>query len=399
MTSRGICFISKYPPIEGGVSSRTYWLLRGLGKRGHRIHLVTNAWEVEDEYREVFDGEDLDSYQPENVAVHNTNPFYDPMYIPYSPPYTEKIASGAIEALREHDLDLIDSWYLIPYGVSGYLAKTVCKKPFVLRHAGSDLGRLLISPYLSTMLTEVIKSADRIVTYPGNREVFLGMGVSESRLFLDTSVSVDTSVFNPSAAPFDLEEATGRSLEGVPVVTFIGKVTAVKGVFELTEALRRVREDFLLLLVCGGRELQTLKTDVENRRLTEKTHFLDFRAPWQMPGILKASTCVVIPEREFPIPSHSPILPREAMATGRCTVLSQELFEKRRYRDAEDGVHTRVVDPKDIEAFSSALEDIITEPDDAEAMGQEARRLAERYEDFDGYLDSTERLYEEIISS
>ena len=57
-----VCFFSKYPPIEGGISSRTYWLSRALGKRGMEIHIITNALEVEEEYRETFDFEKLEEY-------------------------------------------------------------------------------------------------------------------------------------------------------------------------------------------------------------------------------------------------------------------------------------------------------------------------------------------------
>jgi hypothetical protein len=43
-----ICFIGKYPPIQGGVSAQTYWAVRGLAERGHEVCVVTNADEVED---------------------------------------------------------------------------------------------------------------------------------------------------------------------------------------------------------------------------------------------------------------------------------------------------------------------------------------------------------------
>ena len=68
-----ICMISKYPPIEGGVSSKTYWTAKALGERGHEVHIVTNALEVEEEYREGIDINDP-NYTPKNVHVHNPAP-------------------------------------------------------------------------------------------------------------------------------------------------------------------------------------------------------------------------------------------------------------------------------------------------------------------------------------
>lgn len=50
-----ICIVGKYPPIEGGVSARVYWLAKALGERGHKIHIISNALEIESEYKEIFD--------------------------------------------------------------------------------------------------------------------------------------------------------------------------------------------------------------------------------------------------------------------------------------------------------------------------------------------------------
>ncbi len=41
-----ICIIGKFPPIQGGVSMRTYWSAHGLAARGHEVHVVTNAKEA-----------------------------------------------------------------------------------------------------------------------------------------------------------------------------------------------------------------------------------------------------------------------------------------------------------------------------------------------------------------
>ena len=79
-----ICLISKYPPIEGGESSKAYWLAKGLGERKHEIHIITNAWEVEPKYRENLEIDDLEQIHPKNVFIHNTDPFIDPFFIPYT---------------------------------------------------------------------------------------------------------------------------------------------------------------------------------------------------------------------------------------------------------------------------------------------------------------------------
>ena len=34
-----ICIIGKFPPIQGGVAVRTYWLAHDLATRGHGVEL------------------------------------------------------------------------------------------------------------------------------------------------------------------------------------------------------------------------------------------------------------------------------------------------------------------------------------------------------------------------
>lgn len=393
-----VCLISKYPPIEGGESSKAYWLAKGLGERGHRIHIITNALEVEDIFRENLASSDLNLYKPNGVTVHNTDPFEDLPYIPFAKAYTEKLASLAIDTIRSNDLEIIDSWYILPYGISGYLVKQITQKPQILRHAGSDITRLFKSSNLNTLFREILLSADRLVTYPEMEKNFVNMGVSEGRIFLNTKVSVDTNAFNPSVKPFILDGMADKAIdENIPIITYIGKVGVTKGVFDLTNALSKIKRDFLILWVCGGKGLNELKEDVKKKKLLSKSIFLGFVPPWRIPSIMKLSTCIVMPEREFPIQIHTPILQREAMCTGKCTVVSEELFGKRRYRELENGVHTIVVNPKDVHQFSKEMERIIQNPEIADDIGEEAFKVARQYEDFEGYIDSMERLYEETL--
>ena len=51
MTDLKLCIIGKYPPIQGGVSCQMYWLARCFAETGNQVHFVTNANEVELDYR------------------------------------------------------------------------------------------------------------------------------------------------------------------------------------------------------------------------------------------------------------------------------------------------------------------------------------------------------------
>jgi hypothetical protein len=69
-----ILIVGKYPPIQGGVSSHTYWLARGLGELGHDVSVVTNADRVEEMYRipiNMNDHHTLHEYQPKGVRIES----------------------------------------------------------------------------------------------------------------------------------------------------------------------------------------------------------------------------------------------------------------------------------------------------------------------------------------
>jgi len=394
-----ICLISKYPPIEGGVSSRVYWLAKALGERGHEVHIVTNAPEVEEEYKERFKTNEQ-QYEPENVHVHTTNPDNNPWHIPFSKAYAERIANLAIEVIEKNNIQLIDSYYILPYVISGFIAKNITGRPQILRHAGSDMGKLFTSSSYNTLFKTIFQRVDKIMTIPPLKEMFLSLGIPESKIVFDEKVSVDTKAFNPEVAPFPLSDYIEKQLPECPVITFIGKINyywETKGLYELLEAVNGIKEDFLFLFVANGRGLKGFQNLIEEKKLSKKSIFLDFVPPWEIPSIIKLSTCVVVPEREFPIQYHTPILPREVMAVGKCLILSKELYNKQCYGNLSNGESAFIIDPKNIKQLRAVIEQVIRHPEDATRIGQNAYKISKQIENFDEYINQTTDQYTSLI--
>ena len=157
----------------------------------------------------------------------------------------------------------------------------------------------------------------------------------------------------------------------LPVIAFIGKVPyfwETQGLEELTEACRRLKEDYLLLFVANGSKLDTLKEVVKSKGLRHRTLFLPFTPPWDIPSIMKRSTCVVLPRRESTNVGTSAVL-REAMAIGRCLILSTELYEHAYKEYLCPGESVLVVNPKNIGQFRRTLELVIRNPEEANRIG------------------------------
>ena len=402
-----ICLISKYPPIEGGISSGTYWLAKGLGKRGHHVHIVTNALEVENEYRENLKTIDP-NYSPKNVFVHSTDPSptieANPSHIPFSKFYCEKLASLAIETIDEYDIDIIDSWYLMPYCVSGYLAKSFTGVPQIVRHGGSDMQRLYPSPYLNKLLNRVVKSADAIITNNSSMAFFRDMGIPLPKITPLQNVFADTESFNPNVPSFDLSPylTNQKYFPGIPIFGYLGKITyhlESKGLCNFLKACNNIDEDFLLLFVANGKKLDQFKMKVRDENLEDKSVFLDFVPPWQIPSILKACSCIVSLEKEnSPVYDyHTSALPYEALAIGRCVLMSDSLHKKEPYRNLKNEKEVLIVNPNNIGEVKKILKKLIENPKLSTNIGRNGHETIKNNENFNKHIDQTITLYNSIL--
>ena len=400
-----ICLISKYPPIEGGVSSSTYWDARALGEAGHEVFVVSNNWEVEERFREEIRDDELDKFEPKNVKVFSTQHlpgFYPP--IPYFNPYVEKIASLAIEVIRKYGADIIFSNYLLPYGVAAYLSKIATGTPLVTKHAGSDITTLYTSPFLKPIFMEVFKMSDRILT-GGYHFLSRFGGIERSKLITDLHPPTDLKFFNPNVEPFDFSKYTDKDLK-VPIFTYFGKILRMKRTHELILAASKIKEDFLIFFVTEnrGEALNEIKKLAEAQGLKEKIIFLPFQPPWKIPSILKASTCVVCPESnktyptlENPLSIHTPGMAREAMACGKCVILGEEIKKRYIYQNLEDGANVITVDTEVVSDFSEKLKFVINNQQEVNKIGVEARKFSEKSENYGEYIKRLVNLFEDVI--
>lgn len=397
-----ICFFTKYPPIEGGVASRSYWLAKALGEQGIEVHIITDALE-ETLYRENIDFEDLEdltNYQPPNVYIHSLDEIH-----PFSPSDRRalvarqssawRLASLGIEIIKRHQCDLIDSYYFLPYGIAGYLAKKITGQPLILRHAGSDIAAISSYESFHLIFQEIFNKADLISTH---REVFFNrLGIPSEKLFR-FSPGIDSRYFNPQVPAMDLNKYGLKIDSGLPIVTYIGKIGRSKGIYELVEAASQIKEDFLLLFVSGGPDLEQFKKYIKKfPSLKNKHYFLGFIPPWKIPSVLKRSRCLVQLERDFPIEYHSPIQPMEALAVGACLMVSEEIYGKyKNLEGIEKGKNVLAVNPKNIKELRNSLEKVVKNKNFAEDIGKEGAKIF-KPEIFSNSISATMELYASLI--
>jgi glycosyltransferase involved in cell wall biosynthesis len=410
-----VCIVGKYPPIEGGVSTTTYWLARGLASRGHEIHIITNADEVEDRYRIQLNCDDAEMLQPQfdnggSVHVHHVESFDSVAmaYIPEANPYFTRLASLATDIVRRHECDVVMASYLEPYGMAGWFAAQRCDRPLLIRHAGSDIDRLARVPDLGLAYKEILRDATAVLTFPRLVRRFAGMGVLPSRIVEAPPFLHDSRFFSPQGATLDvgamaISDGAGDLLDlqgnAVPRFGMYGKVGASKGTYDLITALGRLAHDgrsFDLAAMVGEDPGPTMRAALVEAGLAERTLILPYLPNWRVPAFIRACTAVCCLERDFPVAIHGPMIPREVLACGSCLVVSKEIADKQlNSEQLESGVHLLVVtDPRDTDELTEVLRAVVDDPSWATQLGAAGAEAVAQPGAYDRFVVSWERLFE-----
>jgi len=403
-----ICFVCKYPPIEGGVSMHGYWSARGLAQKGHQVFVVTNANEVESEFRLRLSKDDLErggpyaSEFPETsgfVKVYSTEPPDRSLYyIPFNNPAVTRLATIATNIIRTENCKVIFAYYFEPYGMSAHLASSWTGVPYVLKHAGSDLHNLALLPELQTAYVEVMHAANRVISSGPSRVQLLSYGIPAERIASAVSFKLPTAFFKADGPALDLTQLSREfnepeySLapfeEPLPKLGIYGKLGEYKGSFDLLEAMAS-------LLRNGFRWAEPpFRRRIEALGLTKYVKILTFLPHWRVPEFIRSCTAITFLERDFPIGVHGPTIPTEAITCGKCVIISEEVARKQPYRSRMRNFHNIVIvpDPKQHETLAACIRFALEDSVRAEEIGRRGLAELSILQDHEGYLDRLESL-------
>lgn len=222
-----------------------------------------------------------------------------------------------------------------------------------------------------------------------------GIGPREKTLCIGNGVDIQR--FTTASTIRDLKRSFGLP-PLAPVVGFVGRLVAEKGVVELVEAFQQalaVLPDLYLLVVGDNLEgerdqatKETIRRLVQNAGLASRVVF---------PGYVEDIPTVMQAIDLFVLPSHREGMPRtiiEAMASGKPVVASD-------IRGChEEVVHGRtglLVPVRSRDRLAEAMVQILSDPALAHRMGEEGRRRAEDLFDERDVLDREIRVYQQLV--
>jgi glycosyltransferase involved in cell wall biosynthesis len=401
-----ICIIGKYPPIQGGVSMRTYWTAYRLAEHGHEVHVITNAKEVSPPFRMHMRPDDWARCEAQfsigSLTVHWSDPVdRSQSYIPMASPFVSKLASIAAKVHAERSFDVIYSHYMEPYGVAGYLASEITGLPHVVRMAGSDAGRLWHHPQLDTLYDHVLRSAECVIAGGAVMQRAIERGVNPSQIVFGGGYALPETLFTPDGPVINVRSLIDEFGSAGPVGDTLwgnftgertyfgvyGKLGETKGSFALLAAMQRLKlagVDVGLIAVAHG------KPDAERkfRQMAQELGLVDrilqvpFLPHWRVPEFLRGCLAVCCLEQDFAIRIHSPMVAREALLCGCCLVASKEVLRKLpNYEQLPSGYGCVAVDNvHDVGELTQRLADIAKDPAPAAAVGARGHDFARRLE-------------------
>ena len=369
--SRKIAILSKYYPLEGGVAARTYWLARGLAKKGHEVHIIADRPDVGGEYRSQ--GEGKPSEKLSNFFVHR--PAYEiPWHIPESDEQSLALLDLTLDVIRKHNIEILDTGYLAPYGMVGHIAKRITGVKHVVRHGVSDVEDFLKKGVLNSLLQGTVRSADAVITEERYADLFKPLN---SNTHVQHPYIVDTQAF---ALPY-----AGGEKKHLAVVGKINYYWDRKGLRQISDHMHNLVDRFDCTCVCQGIGLQEIQKSLGKNTISEYA-WPGFMAPWEMPRFLSKVDALFIFEKPAP---HSAVsnLAMEALCAGVGIITNYAGFKK----DHENIISINdnqvlLINPAELFATSSAI---------TNWLGKKwVRKPATQKVSFPDYMAANEKIYE-----
>jgi glycosyltransferase involved in cell wall biosynthesis len=396
-------------------------MTRALAENGIGVHVVTNATEVEEEFR-IYDiarcAPEPDLFTslppvPNNLTVHTTEFDVGQSYVPWANPFVTKLASKAADIVSKYDCDLIHAFYLEPYGVAAHMVSKWTNIPYGLQHAGTDIGRLYPNQQLTHSYRHIIREADYLILSPQMRNLANQSSIDIGRIYPLPAAPPPRDYFNPQARPLNIQNSLSIIRESFPQASLLadifasfavkdfnpkhptigiyGKLGERKGWRELIPALGLLKQsgiDFNFVVLGQGQRdnLRDFRSTVSAHGLVDRTYLLPFIPHWHVPHYIKACDIICVLENRFPIRFHTPSIPQEVVACGTCLLMSSEIAAKQLFKGkVASGENCFVVEPTDLTSLVSTLSQAIQDPEKLRKIGFRGHDDFSMQDDFDSY--------------
>lgn len=372
-----ICFLSReYPPkITGGVGVYIYEMARALTMLGHKVYVITEAFDEEGEFNE------------DGIYVYRIKPVELPVFfllkyglaktferLEYSFAVSKKLKEIAgrnrIDVVESTDARTEGFWYYLFHNKPALLIKLHTPESIIFNWNNDQ--RSLDHSLIKMMEEFWILKAKKLLSISSEMPEILSRyyGLSFSRAIQHPN-PIDSDLFKPEFM---------RKDPGAITILYVGRLEFRKGVHVLIRAVPEVLNEFpSAKFIFVGRDCGMkayLEKKVAEFDCGQNVVFIDQVNRNELPDFYRNSTLCVVPS----LWENFPYTCLEAMACGRPVAASNAGGISEIVKDGLNGI---LVTPGSVKELAGAAIRILKNRNLADALGNAASEfIKERYNRF-----------------
>ena len=373
-----------YRPGVGGSSRLLHDVVLKLVQDGHEVVVLT--------------------YQQGEPAACRAFDEAEPYLISRIPPQKGNGLSSLFMLARivslaaRHRFDLILCGVAFPSAVLVYVATFVTRIPYAVYSYGEDVTMVQGASRKTALLTNALRSARRIMTISRFTQGEIErLGISSEKIAL-IPPGIDPLLYEQTPARTVEALRSRLGLQNKRIILTLARLTPRKGHDMILRALPDLCDKMpdLHYLIVGKGDPADLLALAEAEGIADRVTIIPFVEDFELPALYHLCELYAMVSRWDPVLKEVEgfgICFLEAAACGKPCVAGSAGGSQ----DAvEEGVTALVVDPTSLTEIKDALQILLTDPDQAAAMGEAGRRRVRDSFDRDALLQKVEHV---LISS
>jgi len=300
-----------------------------------------------------------------------------------------RIIPRLVRYIKQNNFDIVET-AVFPSDVYGRVSARLANVPVIIStmhrvedHKQETIYRFL--PFVDTvtmaLTTKIIAVSGAVKNYLIRRHKIRPEKISMIYNGIDVSKykrHVNISGFKKQ---FNLDPS-------IPIVAFIGRLVKVKGVSYFLEAaasVLRSGKKAQFLVIGDGPLKQSLVKQTQKLGIDQHVFFIGFRK--DIPRVLSFIDILVVPS----LWEGLPLVVLETMSAGKPIIAAEVGGIPEAVRNGETGI---LVPPKNPEALTGAINDLLADPKKRKEMGDKAKQRAVQLFDVERMVKEYENLYD-----
>lgn len=294
-----ILLIGKYPPMQGGISTKTYWLYKQLEKDGVEFQIVTLN---DSQYS-------TNEHDLANVTVVKEKEV--PWHIPETSLVDDRLINAAHKVTNDFTPDLIETNYIWPFCKDALFIAQALNKPLLIRHGGSDILKFYGDQEFRDVMSIYFNRAAAIVSNASSIDLLKDICNDNGKIHSMPRYIPDPNMFKP-----------GKSDKQYDIL-FTGKINYhwhLKGLELLMELIKQ--KELKALFLIGGKHKDDIYKQITEKKLGNNIKLNGFVKPDEMPAIYNSCKFVWCWEEERAVEDFSNIIWEALFCNTPCIINS-----------------------------------------------------------------------------